>query len=98
MSHRHPLTTTLRFEDYDPEWLVELARSQQPDAPWLADALARCIRAAWECEAYLYFTDPKVRVASFSENIILESPTEGDLVLDIAMDRSMMGVEFLNRL
>ena len=98
--HRHSILSMvkpLRWAAYDPTWLVDLARSQGPDAPWLADALARCTRAAWECEAYLYFF-PKKRSVSFGENIILESSTEGDLVLDVLADRSVAGVEFLARL
>ncbi len=102
MGHRHPpwklFFNRLRWETYDPSWLVGIARAQEPDAPWLADALATCTRAAWECNAYLYFIDPKAWIAPFSENIILESSTEGDLVLDILSDRSVAGVEFLSRI
>lgn len=102
MSHRHSfvklLIRRLRWEPYDPTWLVELARANEPGEPWLAETLARCSRGAWECDAYLYFIDPKDRAASFRENIVLESPTEGDLVLDVLTDRSVAGVEFLSRL
>jgi len=102
MSHRHRFWQVffkrLRWETYDPSWLVSIARAREPDAPWLADSLAMCTRAAWECGAYLYFIDPKRRDAKFSENIVLESTTEGDLVLDILTDRSVAGIEFLDRI
>jgi len=102
VGHRHSwlklFIQRLRWAPYDPTWLVELASAQEPGEPWLADALARSTRGAWECEAYLYFIDPKARVAAFGENVVLESPTEGDLVLDILVDRSVAGVEFLSRL
>jgi hypothetical protein len=98
VGHRHSLIRRLRWEPYDPTWLVGLARAQEPEEPWLVEALARCTRGAWECEAYLYFIDPKGRLATFDGNIVLESATEGDLVLDVLADRTVAGVEFLSRL
>lgn len=91
------------WQPYDPAWLVELAREQSPDEPWLADALARCTRAAEESRAYLYFVDPADANQpgagwQFVENLTLEHPREGTLVLDILTGRRVGGVEFLKRL
>ena len=64
--------------------------------------VASCRRAARESGAYLYFVDPANPNApgsdwQFVENILLEHPTEGDIVLDILTDRGVGGVEFLSR-
>jgi hypothetical protein len=88
---------------YDPAWLVELARAQRPDEPWLADALARCTRAAEGGPAYLYFVDASEPNAPGSEwqfetNVMLEHPREGTLVLDVLSGQRVGGVEFLKRL
>ena len=50
----------------------------------------------------LYFVDPRRPNQpgsdwQFEENIILEHPTEGDLVLDILKGHRVGGVEFLGR-
>jgi len=91
------------WEPYDPTWLVDLARESYPDEPWLAAALERCTRAAHESRAYVHFVDPANPNApgsawQFVENIVLEHPTEGDIVLDILTDRRIGGAEFLSRL
>lgn len=106
--HRHPawklLTKRLRWQDYDPTWLVDAARAlglDHPDIvnhPDLVDQLAGSTRAAWECEAYLVFIDAKARPAPFAENVILEGTIEGDLALDVLEDGSVSGAEFLDRL
>jgi hypothetical protein len=93
----------MQWKPYDPTWLVELARESRPDEPWLADALARCTRAAEESSAYTYFIDPTNPNQpgsewQFEENVVLEHPHEGELVLDILGGRRVGGVEFLQRL
>lgn len=91
------------WQPYDPAWLVELAREQLPDEPWLADALARCTRAAESGHAYLYFVDPADANQpgaewQFEENLTLEHRHEGALILDILAGQRVGGVEFLKRL
>lgn len=91
------------WEAYDPTWLVDLARESCPDEPWLVAALQRCTRAARESRAYIHFVDPANANApgaewQFVENILIEHPTDGDIVLDILTDRRVGGVEFLSRL
>lgn len=92
----------MQWKPYDPGWLVELARGSRPDEPWLAEALARCTRAAEESRAYLYFVDPARPDEpgsewQFEQNVLLAHPREGDLVLDILRGRRVGGVEFLKR-
>ena len=92
-----------RWRRYDPSWLAELARQQHPDKPWLAKALAECIRAQRESEAYLRFVSARRpnqpgSAWQFAENLTLEHETEGDLVLDILTHQRIGGVEFLSRL
>ena len=93
----------MNWEPYDPTWLVDLARESCPDEPWLVAALRHCTRAARESRAYLHFVDPANPNApgsewQFVDNILLEHPTEGDIVLDILTDRRVGGVEFLGRI
>ncbi|HEX8271302.1 MAG TPA: hypothetical protein VF615_01550 [Longimicrobiaceae bacterium] len=93
----------MRWEPYDPAWLVALARDSRPDEPWLAEALARCTRAAEGGRAYLYFVDPARpdepgSAWQFEENVVLHHPREGELVLDVLRDGRIGGVEFLKRL
>ena len=91
------------WKPYDPAWLADWVRAHRPDVPWLADALARCTRAAWGGRVYLYFVDPADANQPGSEwqiadNVRLEHPKEGTLVLDILADRRVGGIEFWGRL
>lgn len=93
----------MEWESYDPAWLVELARESRPDEPWLAEALARCTRAAPRGRAYLCFVDPAFPNEPGSEwqfqaNVLLHHPREGELVLDVLRGRRIGGVEFLRRI
>jgi hypothetical protein len=93
----------MEWETYNPTWLVDLARSQLPDQPWLAEALANCKACHWESPAYVHFVDPDRpnipgSAWQFRENILLEHPTEGTLVLDVLQGGRIGGIEFLSRL
>lgn len=93
----------MNWEPYDPTWLVDLAQASCPDEPWLVAALQQCTRAARESRAYLHFVDPSNPNAPDSQwqfvgNVLLEHPTEGDIVLDILTNQRVGGVEFLKRL
>ncbi len=93
----------MKWEPYDPSWLVDAAQEHVPEELWLPEALAQCTRCNWESPAYVHFVDPSCPNEEGSEwqfdiNIIIEHETEGDLVLDILKDRRVGGVEFLNRL
>lgn len=86
------------WKDYDPTWLVALARTQKPKDRWLADALARCTRVRVESKAMIHFVDPHGSEWDFDTNIALESELYGDLVLDVLKGRRIGGVEFLSRI
>jgi len=92
-----------RWRAYDPGWLVALARVQRPQDRALIDALAACTRARHESDACVHFVSPRRpnRPGSawqFRENITLEHPEHGELVLDVLKDGRVGGVEFLDRL
>ncbi len=93
----------MKWEKYDPTWLVDHAKEQHPDKPWLAKALSKCARCSIESKAYIHFVDPKNANSpgaewQFEKNIFLNSPREGELVLDILEGYRVGGVEFLLRL
>lgn len=93
----------MEWQSYDPAWLVQWVRASRPELPWLADALARCTRAAPGGRAYLYFVDPADANQpgsewQWEENLILEHPAEGTLVLDLLEGRKVGGMERLRRL
>jgi hypothetical protein len=88
---------------YDPSWLVLLANEQLPELDWLPEALNVCRHIHAETSAYIYFVDPTNPNEpgsdwSFQENLILEDPQEGTLVLDILTNHRVGGIEFLSRL
>ena len=85
---------------YDPTWLVQLAEKQAPERPWLSVALSKCNKGRWESPAYLRFVEARNANQAgsewqFEENIVLEHPEHGDLVLDILTEHRVGGVEFL---
>ena len=93
----------MRWEAYDPRWLVKLAEEQHPDRPWLANALARCTRCHWERRKYVYFVDPSRpnqpgSAWQFESNLSLEAARGGPLILDILTGQRVGGVELLKRL
>lgn len=93
----------MEWEPYDPQWLVKLAEEQMPEEPELAQALAACTRCTRESAYMVYFVAPSFpnqpgSAWQFDENVILEDPQEGDLVLDVLKDGRIGGVEFLTKL
>jgi len=85
------------WEVYDPAWLARLAAVQQPEATWLADALGACTRVRVRSAAMIHFVDPHGPEWDFDTNIVLESDSHGDLVLDVLTGQRIGGVEFLSR-
>lgn len=91
------------WKPYDPTWLVTWVRENRPDLAWLPDALMRCT-TGWEGgRAYVYFVDPSDPNEpgsewQLAENLMLQHPKEGTLVLDILTGRRVGGIEFLRRL
>lgn len=91
------------WESHDPSWLADWVRAHRPELGWLADALARCTRAAKGGRAYLYFVDPADANQpgapwQHAETVTLEHPREGTLVVDVLTDGRVGGIEFLRRL
>jgi hypothetical protein len=82
------MTSGEAWQSYDPSWIVELAREQLPEEPWLPAALAARTRTRRRSDAYIYFVDPDRAnqpgsPGQFDSCVELDSPTEGWLVLDI---------------
>ena len=89
-----------KWRPYDPSWLVDLAQQQLPDDDCLHAALQKCTEASGTIP-YIYFVHPRRanRPGSewqFEDNIILEDPEKGELVLDVLKDGRVGGVEFLD--
>jgi hypothetical protein len=79
------------WHDYDPAWLVELARVQYPGEPWLQDALSRCTRFIRDSEHLYYFVDRME--GKFKANIELYSPENGKIILDLLKDGRIGAME-----
>src|SRR5688572_24430704 len=76
---------TRTWTDYDPGWLVLLARAQEPD---LVAMLSTCTRALVESKAYIHFVAPDAANQpgsewQFERNVIMTDPEHGQIVLDV---------------
>ena len=83
--------------------LIEAAREQSPEYPWLPDALGSCGTGDWESAAYVGYISRKKpnQLGSewqFETNVILMPETLGTVVLDILKGDRLGGIEFLNKL
>jgi len=92
--------TSVEWERYDPSWLVRLKEVQEPSRPWLARALQACTKCRWESRAYVHFVNPSNANKpgaewQLRENIVLDDPAEGELVLDILKDGRVGGLGLL---
>jgi hypothetical protein len=87
----------VRAEPFDPAPLVAAARAQHPDAPWLADALARCTAVYPDGRAYVYTVPPSegFRVV---EAVVLHDRKLGTVVVDVLAGQRVGGLEFLKKL
>lgn len=86
-----------RWKDYDPGWLVELAREQFPDDLALHEALLKCNKILNGA----YFVNParpnkKGSEWQFARSITLEDPEKGEVVLDILKDGRVGSIEMLS--
>ena len=82
------------WADYDPTWLVELARAQHPEESWLHTALAACTRCLQEDAETSYFVDRME--GHFARNVILSWPERGKIVLDILTDGRVGGMSIFS--
>lgn len=81
------------WREYDPTWLVELAKQQYPTEAWFHESLAGITKALNESEDVLYFVDRME--GKFLQNVTLFSPEHGRIVVDVLRDRRIGGLEFL---
>ena len=79
--------------DYDPAWLVALARQQYPEEPWLAAALESCTKCSRE-GSVVYFVDRME--GKFKQNVFLFSADQGKVVLDLLEDGRIGAMEILS--
>jgi hypothetical protein len=91
-----------RLQPFDPSELVALAREQCPERARLADALARSTQALVATRYNVYFVDntkPNEPGSEwqFAENVVLESPVDGDVILDVLKDGRIGSLEYLGR-
>ncbi len=92
----------MEWQDYDPEWLVQLAEQQRPYERWLPDALRKCTRFYSETETYYYFvTNEKANQAGsewqFDYNITLRDSQHGVIILDVLKGNLIGGFEFIDK-
>jgi len=97
------MSGTLRWQPYDPTWLVDLAKEQYPEQTWLHQALARCTKCLQESRAYIYFVSQERPNQpgsewQFKRNVPLDSKKEGPLVLDVLEDGRIGGFEIIKRI
>ncbi len=89
-----------KWETYNPNWVVKIAKKQIPERPEIIEALMRCTLGLKQSRAYIYFVDAKNPNQpnskwQFEENITLEDKKNGTVVLDILKGNKIGGIEFL---
>jgi len=89
----------LKFDDYDPSWLVRLAQDAtcHPD---LAGALSKCTRAFVSSADYIYFVDGAGANKPGAEWQIdrtetIQGPDDQVVILDLLKDGRVGGVELI---
>jgi len=84
-------------------WIVQLLKEQEPDRDEILIALKQCKNGTWERKSYVRFVDRTTPNQpwsewQFKENIVLEHPTEGTIVIDCLKDGRIGGIEFVSRI
>ena len=92
-----------KWEAYNPQWIVDIAKEQIPDKTEIITALSKCLKAKSESKAYIYFANgdnPNGPNSEwqFQENITLEDKKNGTIVIDVLKGNKIGGVEFLKYL
>ncbi|MCT8341243.1 hypothetical protein MG296_14345 [Flavobacteriaceae bacterium TK19130] len=82
------------------EWIIDLIKEQEPERTDLIEQLENLEIKEWFRQAYVRFVSgvrPNQPNSEwqFQENIELEHPTEGSIILDILKDGRIGGIEFL---
>lgn len=87
-------------EIFNPQWIIDMVKEQEPDRLDVIDALEKCVKGKWESRAYIHFVSPKNANQEgsdwqFDENIVLEHDTEGTVVIDLLKSGKIGGIEFV---
>jgi len=93
----------VKWEKYNPDWLIEEAKKQIPEEVDIIKNLQRCTSCLKESKAYYYFVfseNPNESGSNwqFDGNIMLHDTIHGDIVLDILKGKTIGGIEFLKYL
>jgi len=89
----------IKWEAYDPDWLVKIALEQIPIETEVINSIRKCRKGFWESRAYVYFVNPENANEpnaewQFGQNLILKDKKKGEIVLDILKDNRLGGIEF----
>lgn len=90
----------VKWEKYDLNWLIEVAKEQIPEEKEIIKNLELCTSCYKSSRAYYYFVfteNPNEPNSEwqFDENIILHDKKNGEIVLNIIKDKRVGGIEFL---
>jgi hypothetical protein len=85
-----------KWEPYDPQWLVELAKERLPDQPWLQTMLARCTRCFCEPSVtyFVEYDEPNSRFNVWKQ-FLLERREGGIVHISILEDMRVGAIEVL---
>jgi hypothetical protein len=100
---KKPLIADDVTDGFDPQMLIDDARAQAPECPWLPDALARCGTGKWKSSAYLHYVssiDPNRPNSQwqFKTSVVINHRTLGMVVIDILQGDRIGGIEFVDRI
>lgn len=89
-------------EGFDPQMLVEYARAQVAEFPWLPAALSSCRAGQWESRAYVrYVSSVNPNQPSspwqFETNVVIDHSVLGTVVIDILKGNRIGGIEFVDK-
>ncbi len=93
----------VKWEKYNPDWLIKETKKLFPEEVEIIKNLERCTSSFKESKAYYYFVyseNPNEPDSDwqFDENIKLNDTVHGDVVLDILKGKKVGGIEFLKYL
>ena len=79
--------------------IIELVEQQEPLRPDVIKALTECKGGRWRGNAYFQFVDSMNANQNgadwqFEENIIIEHPKKGTIIIDFLKDKKIGGFEF----
>ena len=81
---------------YDPAWLIELAKKQIPNEAEIIDSLKSCTTIVGFCGCGCgdpYFIDPDSEDWSFDYNVELQREDGVDIILDIMKNKRIGSIE-----